>query len=76
MTRRDVALRFGVSPQTVTRWANAEILPYVLTLGGQRRYPAYEVERLLGLVWEHGLPGSTPVFLQHLTQTLVGGVKE
>jgi len=75
MTRRDVALRFGVSPQTVTRWANAEILPYVLTLGGQRRYPAYEVERLLGLVWEHGLPGSTPGFLQQQTQTLQGGVK-
>jgi len=64
LTRREVALRFGVSPQTVTRWANEDIIPHVRTLGGQRRYPAYEVERLLGVLWEHGLPGSQPPFLQ------------
>lgn len=63
LSRRDVASRFGVAPQTITRWANEGIIPYVRTLGGQRRYPAYEVERLVSAVWEHGLPGTSPPFL-------------
>jgi hypothetical protein len=63
LSRRDVAIRFGVAPQTITRWANEGIIPYVRTLGGQRRYPAYEVERLVSAVWEHGLPGTSPPFL-------------
>ncbi|GAB4325408.1 MAG: hypothetical protein Kow0010_07870 [Dehalococcoidia bacterium] len=46
LSRRDVAERFGVSPQTVTRWAKLGILPHIRTLGGQRRYPADEIERL------------------------------
>jgi len=63
LNRREVAIRFGVAPQTITRWANEGIIPYVRTLGGQRRYPAYEVERLVSAVWEHGLPGTSPPFL-------------
>jgi hypothetical protein len=63
LNRRDVAFRFGVAPQTITRWANEGIIPYVRTLGGQRRYPAYEVERLVSAVWQHGLPGTSPPFL-------------
>lgn len=63
LSRQDVANRFGVAPQTITRWANEGIIPYVRTLGGQRRYPAYEVERLVSAVWEHGLPGTSPPFL-------------
>ncbi len=63
LSRRDVAMRFGVAPQTITRWANEGIIPCVRTLGGQRRYPAYEVERLLSAVWEHGVPGTGPAFL-------------
>lgn len=63
LSRREVAIRFGVAPQTITRWANEGIIPYVRTLGGQRRYPAYEVERLVSAVWEHGLPGTSPPFL-------------
>jgi transcriptional regulator with XRE-family HTH domain len=63
LSRRDVAMRFGVAPQTITRWANEGIIPCVRTLGGQRRYPAYEVERLLSAVWERGVPGTSPSFL-------------
>ena len=55
LSRREVALRFEVSPQTVTRWARAGVLPYVKTIGGQRRYPDYEVERILGQLWENSL---------------------
>lgn len=52
LTRREVAARFGVAPQTVTRWANEGILPSVRTLHGQRRYPADEVERLVSSMWK------------------------
>jgi len=63
LSRRDVAVRFGVSPQTVTRWANAGLLPFVLTMGGHRRYPHREVERIVGQLWLHGigLEATTPV---------------
>lgn len=59
LTRREVAARFGVAPQTITRWANEGILASVRTLHGQRRYPANEVERLVSSMWEHaGLPAT------------------
>jgi len=51
LTRQDVANRFGVAPQTITRWANEGIIPHVRTLGGQRRYPAGDIERLLSSSW-------------------------
>ncbi len=47
LTRSRVAALFGVSPQSVTRWAREGRLPCVLTLGGQRRYPREAVARLL-----------------------------
>lgn len=47
LTRGEVARRFGVAPQTVARWARQGILPSVRTLGGQRRYPAEAVRRLV-----------------------------
>lgn len=73
LCRREVALRFGVTPQTVSRWASRGIIPYVRTLGGQRRYPAYEVERLMSAAWEHGLPGIMPAFSQHTDNSKGGG---
>ncbi len=47
MTPGQVARLFGVSPKTVTRWADAGRLTPVRTLGGHRRYRASEVYRLL-----------------------------
>jgi excisionase family DNA binding protein len=38
LSRSEVAEMFSVSPNTVTRWAEAGILPCVRTLGGHRRY--------------------------------------
>lgn len=52
LTRAEVASMFGVDAKTVTRWAKADRLSVVWTLGGHRRYLAAEVERLL--------TGSTP----------------
>ena len=38
LSRGDVAEIFNVSPNTITRWADAGKLHYVRTLGGHRRY--------------------------------------
>ena len=40
LERADVAQVFGVSPSTVTRWADAGLIPSIKTLGGHRRYDA------------------------------------
>jgi excisionase family DNA binding protein len=42
-----VAAVFRVHPRTVIRWADGRLLPYVVTLGGQRRFPKGDVEVLL-----------------------------
>jgi excisionase family DNA binding protein len=42
-----VATLLGVHPRTVLRWADAGRLPYVATLGGQRRFPNAQVQALL-----------------------------
>lgn len=47
LTPAEVGAGFHVDPKTVTRWANAGKLSPLFTLGGQRRYRADEVERLL-----------------------------
>lgn len=50
LSRSEVAEVFSVSPNTVTRWAEAGKLPCVRTLGGHRRYEAeavYELARRL-----------------------------
>ena len=46
LTRSEVAEIFQVSPSTVTRWAEAGMLPSVKTLGGHRRYEARAVVEL------------------------------
>ncbi len=46
LSRHEVAAIFGVSPHTVYRWAREGRLPTLMTLGGRRRYPADEIERL------------------------------
>jgi excisionase family DNA binding protein len=43
----DVAVLFGVSAKTVTRWSRAGRLPCIRTLGGHRRYQADVVLRVL-----------------------------
>lgn len=43
----EVARLLHVSPKTVSRWAKEGRLPHLSTLGGHRRFPASEVEKLL-----------------------------
>jgi excisionase family DNA binding protein len=42
----EVAKILHVSPQTVSRWANEGKIRCDVTLGGHRRFPISEVERL------------------------------
>jgi len=46
LTRSEVAELFGVSPSTITRWADEGKLPTTKTLGGHRRYAADAVKVL------------------------------
>ena len=46
MTTGEVAEALGISPKTVARWANEGKLPHLTTLGGHRRFPRAEIERL------------------------------
>lgn len=43
----EVAVLLGVSPKTVTRWANAGLLPSLRTLGGHRRFRESEIQDLI-----------------------------
>lgn len=55
LTRSDVARLFGVSPATVARWTREGKLPFVLTLGGQRRYVRDQIVELVRQIHEsHG----------------------
>jgi excisionase family DNA binding protein len=43
----EAAMLLHVSPKTVSRWAKEGKLPHIVTLGGHRRFPRVEIERLL-----------------------------
>ena len=47
LTPGAVAALFKVTPKTVSRWAEAGLLPAVRTSGGHRRFPAGAVFALL-----------------------------
>ncbi len=42
----EAAALLHVSPKTVSRWAKEGRLPYVLTLGGHRRFPRHAIETI------------------------------
>lgn len=47
LTPGEVAKIFRVDPKTVTRWAQSERLPSILTPGGHRRFWESDVLKLL-----------------------------
>jgi len=46
----EVAELLSVSPKTVSRWAKEGKLPFLKTLGGHRRYPEAEIQKLVGVL--------------------------
>ena len=42
----EAAAYLNVSPKTVSRWAKEGKVPHIVTLGGHRRFPRNEIERL------------------------------
>lgn len=46
LSRSEVAEIFNVSPNTITRWAEAGKIPCIRTLGGHRRYEKHAIGQL------------------------------
>jgi excisionase family DNA binding protein len=46
LTSSEVAERFSVHPQTVTRWHKSKKISAIRTLGGHRRFDAEEIRKL------------------------------
>lgn len=42
----EAAALLHVSPKTVSRWAKEGKIPHFVTLGGHRRFPKVEIERI------------------------------
>jgi excisionase family DNA binding protein len=61
LTRSSVARLFEVSPATVARWTREGKLPFVLTLGGQRRYRR---ERIVELIQRSGEERAEPLGME------------
>ena len=59
LTRSEVARVFEVSPATVARWTREGKLPFVRTLGGQRRYARDQINDLMRGCLENRAEGST-----------------
>lgn len=56
----DVARMLHVSPKAVSRWAKEGRLPFIRTLGGHRRYPKVEIERLAHSLAAQSVPALAP----------------
>jgi excisionase family DNA binding protein len=48
LTPAEAAHKLGVTPNTVTRWSRAGKISAIQTMGGHRRFPRSEIERVLG----------------------------
>jgi excisionase family DNA binding protein len=73
LTRADVALMLGVSPNTVARWARQGRLPCQMTLGGHRRFERTTIDairrRMRGEA-ERDAPAQDARFAERETQTI------
>ncbi|HVE76478.1 MAG TPA: helix-turn-helix domain-containing protein [Actinomycetota bacterium] len=59
-----VARLLHVSPKTISRWAKEQKLPYVMTLGGHRRFPAEAIADIVSKLSSGGpqaLEDSLPI---------------
>ena len=55
MNITDAARRLGVNQKTLRRWADSGKVPFVRTMGGQRRFEPAVIERIRReMGFEHG----------------------
>ena len=47
LTPGEVARALHVSPKTIIRWANDGRIPYMMTLGGHRRFLRKDIEEVV-----------------------------
>lgn len=47
LTPGEAARALHVSPKTVIRWANAGMIPFMLTLGGHRRFLRTDIDAVV-----------------------------
>ncbi len=55
LTPGEVARALHVSPKTIIRWANDGMIPYMMTLGGHRRFLRKDIEAVVARM-EAGVP--------------------
>ena len=53
LTSGETARLLSVSPRTVSRWADQGRIPYVVTLGGHRRFARSVVEQTRASMEDH-----------------------
>lgn len=58
LTPSEAARILGVSPRTVSRWADQGWLSHIVTLGGHRRFSRDEVEAMEQRLARAGAPAS------------------
>jgi excisionase family DNA binding protein len=56
LTPGELAHAMHVSPKTILRWANQGRIPYIITLGGHRRFLRSDVDSILAEM--HGAPAA------------------
>jgi excisionase family DNA binding protein len=56
LTSGELAHAMHVSPKTILRWANQGRIPYIITLGGHRRFLRSDVDSILAEM--HGAPAA------------------
>ncbi len=47
LTPGEVARALHVSPKTIIRWANDGLIPYMMTLGGHRRFLSRDIQEVV-----------------------------
>jgi len=56
LTPGQAASLLHVSPKTVNRWAHSGRIPYIVTLGGHRRFRADDIDAIVARMQREGRP--------------------
>ncbi len=56
LTPGQAASMLHVSPKTVNRWAHEGRIPYIVTLGGHRRFASDDIDAIVAQMRRRGAP--------------------